>query len=406
MDTDNVKKRMKRPVTIIQRFIPHYRVPFFHALSKRLDVDLVVVHGGRSRAPGHPAYPGRFPFKTAVAPYYQFSLFGFNLVLQPGSLKAVRSHPGRVVVAEGSFNNISSLLVALYCRLTGRKFMLWVGGWERPGLSRWKQAVIHTYIRLALKMADGFIAYGTVAKGYLTRFGAPPEWVYIAHNSVDTEDIFANSTYYDQEGDRLRQVLKLEDKKIVLSVGALRPEKRVDTLIHAYARVRRRSPEVALVIVGDGPHREELEGTVETFSVENVTFVGRVVEEVNAYFAMADLFVLPGLGGLALNQAMAFGLPVICSEADGTERDLVVEGVNGHIVKTGDVGGLAAAIENTITHDERLREMGRQSLKIVKERINLQNMVHEFSRAIHSVACLPSRLPAGEAGRRQACRKA
>ncbi len=89
---------------------------------------------------------------------------------------------------------------------------------------------------------------------------------------------------------------------------------------------------------------------------------------------------------------------MICSEADGTERDLVVEGVNGHIVETGDVGGLAAAIENTITHDERLREMGRQSLKIVKERINLQNMVHEFSRAIH-ICGLPTSIGRPAAGR-------
>ncbi len=383
MDTDDVNERKKRSVMIIQRIIPHYRVPLFYALSKLPDVDLLVVHGGESSDPGHPVYTGKLPFRTAVARWYKISLFGFTAILQPGSLNVVRSHPCQVVVAEGTFNILTNLLIALYCRLTRRKFIWWVGGWERPERGRWGRVFMHSYIRLALKPADGLIAYGTVARDYLIQRGASPKKIYLAYNSIDTDDIFANFVQFVQEGNRLRRDLKLEGKKIVLSVGALLPEKRVDTLIRAYARVRSRSAEVALVIVGDGPHRKELEGMVEALSIGDVTFVGRAFEGANSYFAMADLFVLPGLGGLALNQATAFGKPVICSVADGTERDLVIEGVNGHIVKPGDVEELARAIEDLIADDERLREMGRESLKIVKEEINLQNMVHEFSRAIH-----------------------
>ena len=176
----------------------------------------------------------------------------------------------------------------------------------------------------------------------------------------------------------------MEDKTVILSVGALLPQKRVDTLIRAYSSVRRERSDTALVIVGDGSSRKALEELVGSLGVEDVFFVGRI-EESNPYFAMADVFVLPGLGGLALNQAMAFGMPVICSEADGTERDLVMQGVNGHIVKPGDAEELATALAHLLSSKQRLEEMGTESLRIVRERVNFGNMVEGFSKAIQSV---------------------
>ena len=384
VDTDDVNYGARQSVIVIQRVIPHYRIPLFRALSERPDLDVVVVHGTKDLDSGHPAHAGRLPFKTAFAQWSKVSMFGLTATIQPGSLNAVRSHPCHIVIAEGTFNILTNFLVALYCRLAGKKFVWWVGAWERPEPRGWARLFIRWYTRMAMKPADAFIAYGTVAKDYLVRLGAASEKIHIAHNTIDTDEIFSNFPCHVRDGDRLRRNLKAEDKVVILSVGALLPQKRVDTLIRAYARVRNGSPEVALVIVGDGSHRGELEKLVGALSAEDVTFTGRI-EESNPYFAMADLFVLPGLGGLALNQAMAFGKPVICSEADGTERDLVIEGVNGRIVNPGDVDALAGAIEDLITDGERLREMGRESSRIVKEKINIQNMVREFSKAVHSV---------------------
>jgi len=126
MGTTGVNERTKRSVMIIQRIIPHYRVPLFYALSKRPDLDVVVVHGGKSSGSGHPVYAGKLPFKTAIARWYKFSLFGFSAILQPASLNAVRLYPSQIVIAEGTFNILTNLLVAFYCRLIGR--ILFGGG--------------------------------------------------------------------------------------------------------------------------------------------------------------------------------------------------------------------------------------------------------------------------------------
>ena len=384
LDSKDAQGRIKR-VMIIQRIIPHYRIPLFRALSQLPDLDLVVVHGTRSLDSGHTAHEGGLPFKTAVAQWYRISMFGLTATLQPGGLPAVRSFPSHVVIAEGTFNILTNLLVALYCRLAGRKFIWWVGAWERPERRVWARWLIRGYTWVALKPAHAFIAYGTVARDYLIGLGVSPGKIHIAHNTIDTDEISSNLACHLRDGRNLKRELGIEGKRTILSVGALLPQKRVDTLIRAYSNVRRRGcSDIALVIVGDGSSWKALEELVHCLGVEDVFFVGRI-EESNPYFAMADLFVLPGLGGLALNQAMAFGKPVICSEADGTERDLVIEGVNGHIVKPGDEGELAAVLADLLSDGERLREMGEESLRIVREKINFENMVREFSKAIRSV---------------------
>ena len=170
-----------RSVMIIQRVIPHYRIPLYRALSQLPGLDLLVVHGTEALDSGHAAHRGRLPFKTAVAQWYRFRLLGLTATVQPGSLCAIRSFPAQIVIAEGTFNILTNFLVALYCRLSGRKFIWWVGAWERPEGRRWARWLIRRYTRLALKPADACIAYGTVARRYLIELGVSPERIHIAH---------------------------------------------------------------------------------------------------------------------------------------------------------------------------------------------------------------------------------
>ena len=81
-----------------------------------------------------------------------------------------------------------------------------------------------------------------------------------------------------------------------------------------------------LVIVGDGPERAKLESLAKEV-YPSAEFVGtKHGAELTPYFAEADLFVLPGTGGLAVQEAMAHGLPVIVAKGDGTQDDLVRAG--------------------------------------------------------------------------------
>ena len=113
-----------------------------------------------------------------------------------------------------------------------------------------------------------------------------------------------------------------------------------------------------LLIVGDGPERAALESLAKEV-YPSAEFIGaKHGAELKPYFEQADLFVLPGTGGLAVQEAMSYGLPVIVAKGDGTQDDLVREG-NGWQIQPEDYGALVSAMKNALSDRARLREMGR-----------------------------------------------
>ena len=139
-----------------------------------------------------------------------------------------------------------------------------------------------------------------------------------------------------------------------------------------------------LVIVGDGPERMALESLARDV-YPAAEFIGaKHGAELKPYFEEADLFVLPGTGGLAVQEAMSYGLPVIVAKGDGTQDDLVREG-NGWQINPEDYGALVSTMKNALSDMARLRKMGEESFRIVSEEINIQKMVDVFVDALNNV---------------------
>ena len=109
----------------------------------------------------------------------------------------------------------------------------------------------------------------------------------------------------------------------VLFVGRLQARKRVDLLLQACAALPERL-QPRLIIVGDGPERDIPSKHWPRRSIPRPNSPAPSMgAELAALFAGADLFVLPGTGGLAVQEAMSYGLPVIMGQGDGTNDDLV-----------------------------------------------------------------------------------
>ena len=141
----------------------------------------------------------------------------------------------------------------------------------------------------------------------------------------------------------------------------------------------------SLIIVGDGPERGNLEALAQRV-YPSAQFVGaRHGDELTPYFAEADLFVLPGTGGLAVQQAMSHGLPVIVAKGDGTQDDLV-RSENGWQIPPEDYNALVGILRDALSDIPRLRVMGEESYRIVSQEINLEKMVESFVGALNSVS--------------------
>ena len=139
-----------------------------------------------------------------------------------------------------------------------------------------------------------------------------------------------------------------------------------------------------MVIVGDGPERDALEALAKDV-YPSAEFVGsKHGAELKPHFAEADLFVLPGTGGLAVQEAMSHGLPVIVAQGDGTQDDLVRK-ENGWQIPPDDYDALVATMKDALTDVARLRRMGQEAYRIVREEINIEKMVEVFVRALNSL---------------------
>ncbi len=160
-------------------------------------------------------------------------------------------------------------------------------------------------------------------------------------------------------------------------VARLIPEKGVTTLLEAVSLVRNVNKQITLVVVGDGPARDQFEHYCKALDLNPyVRFLGHR-SDVPFLMAGWDLFVLPSLSeGLSVSvlEAMASRLPVIVSDL-ACMREMVTHGKSGYLVKPKDAPGLAAAILHIIKDLPKARAMGEYNYQRVKNTFGTNKMV-------------------------------
>jgi glycosyltransferase involved in cell wall biosynthesis len=117
-----------------------------------------------------------------------------------------------------------------------------------------------------------------------------------------------------------------------------------------------------------------------------------VVDGVGRFFVAADVFALPGPGGLALNQAMAYGLPVVAAGGDGTEHDLVEPGRSGFLVA--DEPALHEALD-ALAADGALRQAMAGAALARVAGFSVERMRRGFVEALGAVGCAGPLEPRG-----------
>lgn len=205
-------------------------------------------------------------------------------------------------------------------------------------------------------------------------YGLPLKAIKVTYNSPDTDDIFATidgvkKKYPDLQYEPYR----------ILHVGRLVKWKNVHLLIEAIDALKDKYPAAKLVVIGKGEEEQALKQQVQEANLQNyVEFLGAIYEgeEQSVQMLKAHVYVLAGMGGLSINEAMAHGLPVICSIADGTEQHLVKEGINGFYFKDNDLPSLIEAIDKLFQANHQ--QLGAAALDTIKSSINIQTVSSNY----------------------------
>jgi len=239
--------------------------------------------------------------------------------------------------------------------------------------------VFMMYIRKYLyTRIDGSLNYRSDAKDILLSYGIDKQRIHVTYNSSDTEALLSTLEKIQSTPALLPQKLR------VIHIGRLVKWKRVDLLINAFSIVVSNMDKVELLIVGDGPELESLKQQVQLLNLaSSVRFAGGVYDTytLGKYMYESSIYVLAGMGGLSINDAMTYGLPIICSVCDGTEKDLVREYQNGFFFKEGDVADLADKITFLLNNQALREQFGKKSQQIITEEINVNSVSDRYFKA-------------------------
>lgn len=371
----------KIKVVFVLRFMLHYRIDLLERINAYDDIDLTLLYGRGIKNTKFANYNGKTGFKNIQLKTVQYVRKQKYLVFFPSLFRKLIHLNPDVIVAEGESNILNNVLIFLYSVLFRKKIMWWGLG-QVPGTRQsWFQKMYLPFKKLFLRRAQYIIGYSEYSKNYYSQY-TDRDKIYVANNCLDNESIDRDIQKYSSDAMELKQDPLYKDKFVILYVGAFIPLKKVDKLIKAFHALKDRNQDCVLVLVGEGEIRNELEALIKTENIRNVIFTGKVVDEVSKYFLIADLFVLPGLGGLSIHHAMTHSLPVISASADGTERDLIHDNVNGFLLKLETVEELSALIAKFIDNKGLAREFGRKSREIVDTKINVHNKVKVFHDVI------------------------
>ncbi len=353
-------------IGLVQRVLAGYRVPFFDMLADALQGNLEIF-SGESR-PDEMIDHSRTPVNAKVWKGKNVHLFSgkYYICLQMDIIKWLTSWNPDVLILEANRRYPLSIIAALWMRIRRRPVIGWGLG-TGSGLDftqRW-----------FLRFFDALITYSNAGAADYQAAGFSPDRVFVAKNAAAPKP---------REAMPQRIIAASWEKSpILLYVGRLQERKRIDLLIRACSALEE-SFHPILWIVGDGPVREQLVEISATCFPETIFWGALYNESLKEKFDHADLFVLPGTGGLAIQQAMASGLPVVAAEADGTQNDLI-RSENGVLIRPGDLDHLIQTIRNLLSDPIHLRKMGEASFRIVRDEINLESMTGKFIEAIQSV---------------------
>ena len=359
---------MKRVLFILDR-AAHYHVDLLRALEARLRDSALELHLASgvvdAGATGRVGFDGSILANEHRYEYTERPVRDRTFRRVRGLGRLVAQVSPQVVICTAHVGNLSHWWLALNRRRLGIRLVAWQCGYmyRDSAFKRW-------LLRRFVPRFDHQLAYHSNARDYALRHGATTSQVTVMHNTINERRI---QPLPKDEALALVRAMHPEigARKIVLFVGALLEEKRVEIIFGALDLLRR--DDLVLLVVGDGPHRGALQGAAA--ARDDVVFAGAVVDGVGPYFDAATMFVMPGTGGLGLNEAMAHGLPMLSGYADGSADDLVIDGETGYRLRDGSAAELATRMRELLLNPETAVEMGRRARALITGKFAFRSFV-------------------------------
>lgn len=303
-----------------------YRVDFFNELGKLCD--LTVLFETETAKDRNSAWMVD-KIKNFKAVFMKGIRVGTAEAFCPEVLKYVGDQSFERIVV-GMYSSPTGMLAIEFMRLKKIPFILSLDG----GIKKNDLGIKHKIKAHFISSASQWLSTGKATTEYLEYYGADLNQTYVYPFTSIREKEILEKPLLHQEKKRFREKLGMKEKKIVLSVGQFIYRKGYDILLNACKGL---DQEIGIYIVG-GQATEEYIKMKENLGLTNVHFIDfKKKEELVEYYSAADLFVLPtreDIWGLVINEAMAYGLPIITTYQCVAGLEMIQNGVNGWLVES------------------------------------------------------------------------
>ncbi|NWF75244.1 MAG: glycosyltransferase family 4 protein [Nitrospirae bacterium] len=224
-----------------------------------------------------------------------------------------------------------------------------------------------------VRWADTYVSLSNEIEQELIKAGFEKNKIVHIPNGVDTGIFYPVKGI--EEKKHLRTKLSLPDKKIILFVGRLDPQKRVDMLINIFKNVHDVCKSAYLIIIGDGPEKEK----VLSYLDDNISYIG-TVNNVDEYLRASDMLVLPtlseGMSNVIL-EAMATGLPVISTNVS-SNPEIIEDGIDGILLEVEDKKGLQEKIIKLILNETFAQKIGQNARKKILQQFSIEHIAEKY----------------------------
>jgi len=348
---------------IITNIPAPYRIPFFDLLNKHQYKLHIIFTESRKLAEKRwfEIYPMNFSHV-----FLENRKFKFLSILW----EINRNKPA--VIVAGGFG-LYSLVAAFYGFIVRRPVLLWSA--ETVVAEKFRGvSLISKLVRLLIfKLVYGFLAYGPPAAKYLLKKKVPAQYIKVINNPTDLsvhDNILVRS---------------LIGKPIITTVIRLEESKNPTAVFNVAQILKKRGIEPLFILLGEGSLKTKLKALGLNMKLKNVVIKGNVSrKEVMMFYNKSWIYFHPvhyDQWPHAINEALSYELPIVCTNNCGIPDSLVENGKSGFVHKVNDLYGMADSLERLIKDKKLNFKFGREGKRRIEE-ISCENTAIIFSNSV------------------------
>lgn len=349
-----------------------YKVKLLNELAKYLDLTVIFERektGGRNNE-----FYSEHKYNFKTVPIKHISL-GDENVISSGVKKHIKKNHYDLIIMNG-YRNFAEMSAIKWMKKHNVEFVQYInGGIIHQDEPKWVKRIKTKYI----SGAKYYMSPDERSNEYLVYYGADKDKIFnYPYSTIYEKEILSNKPTKEEIAE-VRKEYNLEAKNIFVSCGQLIERKNYLELVNKWAEIEK---ENELIIVGEGPQKEQIESLINEKKIPNVRLLGYLSHE-NLFklYKASKAFVFPSkedIYGHVVNEAFSQGLPVICLNNVNSGVHLIHNKVNGFVLENINSQSFIDAINYVLSHDmfdeaiktakaNTIEKMVEVNLKIIEE---------------------------------------